>query len=82
MIDNENLIKTLQQTRSEIRHLRSVNEIMSAKLEVFETFQRSIMGMPRPVEMSPDICVEIDIRLRQLQEEIDRRPRPEKYEPA
>jgi hypothetical protein len=65
--DNSELIGTLQVARHEILHLRRSNEIMAAKLDVYETFKRLIMGTPPAQGMSPDICFEIEKQVSRLE---------------
>ncbi len=61
--------RMLAQASSEIKHLRRVNEILSAKVEVIDVFKAALLGPPRMGGRSPDIAWTLDCEVERLEKE-------------
>lgn len=55
--DTENMMR---QAVAEIRDLRRRNEVLSAQAFVVEAFHAALLGHPRGMGASPDLCWEIE----------------------
>jgi len=62
------LEQTLHEAKQTILQLRRTNEILSAKVEVMNLFATVLHTQPayNSQSMSPDVCWEIDNRLKEL----------------
>ena len=59
----------LRQAMHEIRELRRRNEILSAQVMVVEAFHAALLGPPRGMGASPDLCWEIERHLTEAKKE-------------
>lgn len=74
----QDLINTIKESQHTIRDLRRTNEVLGAKVEVFESMMLLFTSQPnfRNQQLSPDVVYALDKHVEELEDEM--RPQPAK----